>query len=94
MTLSYPTLVAVVDGRDVDELGAAAGVDPDALRDLIAGGLAAPFAIRDRLARALGANPVDLFRLPDELQQVKDDLGPAFYITDPATLRLIDRARP
>jgi transcriptional regulator with XRE-family HTH domain len=87
----YPNFAAAIDGLDVDELAARAGLNVDTLRELIAGGLSPTFAIRDRLARALDANPIELFRREDFVEEALAD-APTRYVTHTATLRLIERA--
>lgn len=88
--LTYPNLIDALAGRDLNDLAAVSGVDADTIRDVAAGGWTAPFALRDRLARALDANPIELFRLEPELEQALAS-APTRYITDPAVLRVIDR---
>jgi plasmid maintenance system antidote protein VapI len=94
----YPNFVAAIAGRDVDELGAAAGLTVAELEALIAGGRSISPATRERLARILDANPIELFHAFSRLSSSQlVDLEPALpanrYVTDPATLRTIDRAR-
>jgi hypothetical protein len=87
----YPALSAALDGFDLDEFAAACGVPADVLRAVLTGHVAA-FSVRDRCARILGANPVDLFRLDDDLEQALD-AAPTRYVSDPATCRVVDRPR-
>lgn len=87
--ITYPILVATVDGRDLDDLARAAGLRLAELEALLAGGRAASPATKERLARALAANPLDLFRLEAHLEEALA-AAPSRYITDPATLRKID----
>lgn len=95
--IAYPALIAALADRDLDEVAAAAAIPAEHLAALAAGGRAPSPAIRDRLARALGANPVELFRAVSRLERIDIDLEPALAaapsrcVTDPATLRLIDR---
>lgn len=90
--IAYPTFVAAIAERDVDELARAAGLSPATIHAIAAGGRAPSLAIRDRLARALGANPLELFRLDDDLEEALAG-APTRYVTDPTTLRIIDRPR-
>ena len=84
----YPALDAALEGRDLDELAARTGVPADVIRSWVPGGLAATLSQRDRIARALGGNAIDLFRLDADLEAA---LPADRFVTDPATLRTIDR---
>ena len=88
--LTYPTFVAALDGHDLGQLAADSGIDVAEIEAIAAGGRAAPRSYRPRLARALGVDPAELFRLVDELEQALPP-GDARFVTDPATLRTIDR---
>jgi hypothetical protein len=90
--ITYPAFRAAVAERDIDELAAAAAVPADAIRAIAAGGVTASFAYRDRLARALDANPIELFRLEPYLEEALAG-APSRYVTDPAVLRLVDQRR-
>ena len=94
----YPALVEALDGRDVDEVADAAGVRRENLRAVLDGGWPTSPGFELRVARVLGASPFELFhawsRLPDgELVDLEPTLlaAPSRYVTDPATLRVIDR---
>ena len=90
--ITYPALVAAVAEHELDQLAADSGVPAAAIADLVAGGWAAPFNIRDRLARALDIDARALFRLEEHLEQALAS-APTRYVTDPTTLRIVDRAR-
>jgi plasmid maintenance system antidote protein VapI len=91
MTAVRPAFVAAIEGRDVDELAAAAHVSVEVMHQIIAGDRPATVSQRDRLARLLGGNADDLFRLePDHDQALP--VGPARFVTDPAALRVIDQS--
>ena len=91
----YPAFVAALDGVDLDDLAARSGVARSTIeaiaRPIGDGGIAATFTQRDRLARALDANPIELFRLDDDAEEALAS-APSRYVTDPAVLRIIDRA--
>lgn len=90
--ITYPRLIDELADRDRDEFARAAGVLPETLQAIEAGGIAPSFSIRDRLARALDVNPIELFRLDADLEEALAG-APSRYVTDPATLRTIDRPR-
>lgn len=87
----YPALTAELEERGAEQLASLSGLSVETIEAIASGGRSAPFAERDRLARALGANPIDLFRCSDPVEEVRAHLGAAFYVTDAATLRKIDR---
>lgn len=87
--IRYPAFIAAVADGDVEQLATRSGVPGGTIRAIVAGGIAPSLAMRDRLARALGANPIDLFRLEPHLEAALAG-APSRYVTDPATLRNID----
>ena len=92
----YPALEAALAGRDLDEFAAAAGVPVEIFAGFVPGGVACSFAYRDRIARALRLNPIELFSLDDELEPALGDVeaqGHPRYVTDGPTLRKIDRPK-
>lgn len=89
--LVYPHLIAALDALDdLDQLAADAGVTVGSLRILRAGGFAVSPDMRVRIARALGADPDELFRLPVELEA---GLPAERFVTEPHALRIIDGGR-
>lgn len=89
MNLRRAFIDAIAD-LDLDALAAAAGVTVAEIEAIAAGTHAPSPANQLRLARALDANPVDLFRLDDAREQALA-AAPSRYVTDPATLRHIDQ---
>jgi hypothetical protein len=95
--IRYPALIAALEDLDLDGLALASGVPTGTIRAILDGGIAPSLGVRFRLARALDANPADLFRTVSVFEGTSADLEPAYppdrFVTDPAALRLIDRAR-
>ena len=88
--ICYPRLLAELAERDPAELAATAGVEPETLRVLAAGGLAPSLSVRRRLAVAMGVPSAELFRLSDDLEEALAG-APSRFVSDPETLRLVDR---
>jgi len=93
--ITYPNLVAALDGIDLVDLALVSGVPVHIIVALRDGGYAASFGIRYRLARALRASPAMLFRPHSDVGNVDIDLTPiidlAGYVTDAEALRIVDR---
>ena len=87
--LTYPNLIETVARGTLDALAESSGLTTATLAAVLSGRLAAPLLIRYRLFRILDADPVWLFRLPDD-QEALIACAPSRYVTDPATLRAID----
>lgn len=90
--IRYPNLVAALDGADLAKIARRARLDPQDIQAWASGHVApaTPEYFRKRLARALRAKVDELFSLGDELESAMP-AGADRYITDPATLRNIDR---
>jgi len=86
---NYPTFTAMVAELDAEQLAVMTGIPADTIRAIAGGGIAPSFAVKDRLARALDANPIELFRLDPALEQALAG-APSRYVTDPPTLRQAD----
>lgn len=96
--IAYPAFVAAVAELDVEELAERSIVRPEVIQQIAAGGWAAPAHLRPLLAAALGVDPAELFRavsLPSGTDlEAALAAAPSRFVTDPATLRQIDRPRP
>jgi transcriptional regulator with XRE-family HTH domain len=88
----YRAFVAAIDGLDVDELAERAGVAVESIRAIAAGDVPPSLSVQMRLAYALDVNPLDLFRLDEHLEEALAG-APSRYVSDPATLRIVDRPR-
>ena len=90
--LTYPALLAALDGRDLDRFASDLGLTRPTLDALLAGGRAVPLGDRARIAHALRADVDELFRLVPDLEEALP-AEPNRYVTDPTVLRLIDRPK-
>lgn len=90
--ITYPTFVAALVDVDLAGLADDADVPVATIRAILEGGRAASFGVRMKLARALDANPLELFRLDEDLEQALAG-APSRYVSDPTTLRIVDRPR-
>lgn len=88
----YPHFLAELErrGLSADDVAGLAELDPALVRVVVAGDLAPSLRLRARLTAALGITDGDLFRLDDDLEEALA-AAPSRYVTDPATLRTIDR---
>lgn len=93
--ITYPTFVATLAERgiDLDALAVEADVHIATIHAVMNGGIAPSLTVRARLARALGVAANELFALDPELEQALAPLGARRFVTDPATLRLVDRPK-
>lgn len=87
--LTYPNLISALTGVELEATAEASGLTPEILDAVLHRGVAASLSVRARLARVLAADPVELFRLTDELEALLDG-APSRYVTDPAALRAVD----
>jgi hypothetical protein len=86
----YPTLVAELEELTAAELEAVsfrAGVTVPVIEAIVAGRCGASLSVQMRLGYALRRNPLELFALDAELEGA---LPADRYVSDPATLRVID----
>lgn len=93
--INYPLFAAALADVDINALAQASGTPAETIEAIAAGGVAPSLGVRMRLARALDANPLELFRLDDDLEAALADVeaqGHHRHIDDPATLRLLDRS--
>lgn len=86
----YPTLVAELGELSADELLELAfrsGVSVPVIEAIVAGECGASLSVQMRIGYALGRNPLELFALDADLEAA---LPADRYVSDPATLRVID----
>ena len=93
--IRYPTFVATLakQDTDLDALAVESGVPIASIHAVMNGRVPASKSVKARLARALGVPAKRLFALPPDMEANLAALGPRRYVTDPATLRIIDRKR-
>lgn len=93
--ITYPTFIAVLAERDVDldRLAADSGVDIATIHAVMNGRVPVSLTAGKALAAVLGVPAKRLFALPPDLEQVNARLGKRRYVTDPTTLRIVDRPR-
>jgi hypothetical protein len=93
--ITYPSFVAELDGRDLDELARRSGVGVDEI-EAIAEGRPASLGVQMRLSLALGKlNPHELFAVDEATEAVLADVeaqGHPRWVIDRAALRAVDEA--
>lgn len=88
--ITFPLFVAAVGERDVEQLARESGVCAASIRALLAGGVVPSLSVGERLAHLFGSTDEEMFAPAPHLVPALDG-APSRYVTDPATLRLIDR---
>lgn len=91
--ITYPNFVATLarDDIDLDALAAESGVEIATIRAVMNGRVPVSITAGKAIARVLGVPAKRLWALSPDLEACNARLGKRRYVTDPATLRIVDR---